>query len=82
MTERNTQPTKTESQDELRRARFKRSLDAMNVVLTPYAFEVAYARVETTIERNGQATQTQVKAIVDDVLSSSEILQGVAESFR
>lgn len=82
MTRENGEPTTNELQDELRRARFKRSLAAMNVVLTPYAFEVAYARVKTTAERNGGATPTQIKAIVDDVLSSSEILQGVAESFR
>lgn len=82
MTRGNTEPTTTEPQDELQRARFKRSLSAMNVVLTPYAFEVAYARVKATVEKNGEATQIQVKAIVDDVLSSSEILQGVAESFR
>lgn len=82
MTQRKTEPTTIEPHDELQRARFKRSLVAMNVVLTPYAFEVAYARVKTTIERNGEPTQTQIKAIIDDVLSSSEILQGVAESFR
>ena len=81
MTQGNTQPI-TEPHDEFQRARFRRSLNEMNVVLTPYAFEVAFARVKTTAERSGEPTQTQVRAIVDDVLSSSEILQGVAESFR
>lgn len=68
--------------DEFQRARLKRSLSSMNVVLSPYAFEIAFARVKTTVERHGEATETQIKVIVDDVLSSSEILQGVAESFR
>jgi hypothetical protein len=82
MKKESTEPTRTEPQDELQRARFKRSLNAMNVVLTPYAFEIALARVKTAAERSGEATPTQIRAIVDDVLSSSEILQGVAESFR
>lgn len=82
MTQGNTRTTTTEPNDELQRARFKRSLSAMNVVLSPYAFEVALARVKTAAERNGELTQSKIKAIVDDVLSSSEILQGVAESFR
>ena len=69
-------------EDELERARLKRSLSAMNVVLCPYAFEVAYARVNTASRGGGEVTSEQVRAIVDDVLSSSEILQGVAESFR
>ena len=82
MTQGNERQMPTEHHDELERARFKRSLSSMNVVLSPYAFEIAFARVKTTVERNGDATEIQIRAIVDDVLSSSEILQGVAESFR
>ncbi len=54
----------------------------MNVTLSPYAFEVAYARITTVGNRGIEASPDQIRAIVDDVLSSSEILQGVAESFR
>ncbi len=68
--------------DEMERARFKRSLRAMNVTLSPYAFEIAYARVSTAAKRGTHVSPDQMRAIVDDVLSSSEILQGVAESFR
>lgn len=68
--------------DEMERARFKRSLRAMNVTLSPYAFEVAYARVNTAAKRGAVISPEQMRSIVDDVLSSSEILQGVAESFR
>lgn len=82
MTQGKTQPTTPGPRDELQRARLKRALSDMNVVLSPYAFEVAYARVSTASTRNGGVTHTQIEAIVDDVLSSSEILQGVAESFR
>lgn len=68
--------------DEMKRARLKRSLRGMNVTLSPYAFEVAYARITTVGNRGIEASPDQIRAIVDDVLSSSEILQGVAESFR
>ncbi len=70
------------SSDEMERARFRRSLRAMNVTLSPYAFEVAFARVNTAGKRGIEVSSEQMRAIVDDVLSSSEILQGVAESFR
>lgn len=79
------QHSETEPQnhaDEMERARLKRSLKAMSVTLSPYAFEVAYARVSTARARGADLTDDQLKAIIDDVLSSSEILQGVAESFR
>lgn len=66
----------------MERARLKGSLGAMNVTLSPYAFEVAYARVSTAARRGAEVSPEQMRAIVDDVLSSSEILQGVAESFR
>lgn len=68
--------------DELQRARFKHALAEMNVVLSPYAFEIAFARVTTVTARSGEPTGSQMRAIVDDVISSTEILQGVAETFR
>lgn len=77
----NSDPT-PEPADDLRRARFKRSLSEMDVVLSPYSFEIAFARVTTATEKSGELTSVQVMAIVDDVISSTEILQGVAESFR
>ena len=82
MTQRKETQIPAEHEDEFQRARLKRSLSSMNVVLSPYAFEIAFARLKTTVERNGEANEAQIEAIVDDVLSSSEILQGVAESFR
>lgn len=75
-------PTQTDPQADLVRARLKRTLGDMNTILSPYAFEIALARVVTATERHGNVTTSQVEAIVEDVLSSSEILQGVAESFR
>lgn len=72
----------TAPHDDLQRATLRRSLTNMDVTLSPYAFEMAFARVTTAAERTGEVTELQMKAIVDDVISSTEILQGVAESFR
>lgn len=68
--------------DDPQRARFKHSLAEMEVVLSPYAFEIAFARVTTVTARTGEPSGSQMRAIVDDVISSTEILQGVAETFR
>lgn len=68
--------------DELQRTSLKRSLSRMGVALTPYAFEIAMARVTSAADRGGEIADGQIQAIVDDVISSTEILQGVAESFR
>lgn len=72
----------TAPHDDRRRATLRRSLTDMDVSLSPYAFEIAFARVTTAAERTGEVTEVQMRAIVDDVISSTEILQGVAESFR
>ncbi len=72
----------TAPHDDLQRAILRRSLTHMDVTLSPYAFEIAFARVTTAAERTGEVTEVQMRAIVDDVISSTEILQGVAESFR
>lgn len=68
--------------EEGHRAALKSSLTAMDVTLSEYAFETAYARVATAARRSGEVSQAQMRAIIDDVLSTSEILQGVAETFR
>lgn len=67
--------------DEAQRTALRQSLDATGTELTPYAFEIAVARIKTA-ERSGPLSQSQVNSIVDDVVSSTEILQGVADSFR
>lgn len=82
MSQTDNQESSHQHSDQMERARFKRSLRDMNVTLSPYAFEVAYARVNTAAKRGVVISPEQMKSIVDDVLSSSEILQGVAESFR
>lgn len=67
--------------DQAQRTALHRSLEATGTHLSPYAFEIAVARVKTA-ERSGPISQAQINSIVDDVISSTEILQGVADSFR
>lgn len=66
---------------EAQREALRQSLEATGTDLSPYAFEIAVARIKTA-ERSGPITQPQINSIVDDVISSTEILQGVADTFR
>lgn len=64
------------------RAAFKDTLDGMGVGLSRQAFEKAFARARTVIGHTGEISDSQLRSIVDEVISGTEILQGVAESFR
>ena len=64
------------------RAAFKHTLAQMDVELGPEAFEKAFARMKRVADHSGAVSETQLRAIVDDVVSGNEIFQGVAESFR
>jgi len=64
------------------RVAFRRALDGMSVELSPSSFEQAFARMERTANLTGQVSEAQMQAIVDDVVTGTEILQGVAESFQ
>jgi isopropylmalate/homocitrate/citramalate synthase len=64
------------------RVAFRRALDGMSIELSPSSFEQAFARMERAANLTGQVSETQIQAIVDEVVTGTEILQGVAESFR
>ncbi len=64
------------------RASFKHTLDTRGIDLNPMAFEGAFARMKRTADQTGEVSEFQMQAIVDEVVSGTEILQGVAESFR
>ena len=64
------------------RAAFKHTLDQMGVELAPTSFEKAFKRMKSVADQSGEVSELQMRAIVDDVVSGAEILQGVAESFR
>lgn len=68
--------------DRERRTSLRRALKTIGVELSPISFEMAFARVTTAEEMAGDVSEAQIRSIVDDVVSSTEIMQGVAESFR
>lgn len=81
-----TTPTRTESRVVMDvssgRAAFKDTLDEMGVGLSRQAFEKAFARAKTVVAQTGEVSVLRLRSIVDEVTSGTEILQGVAESFR
>jgi 2-isopropylmalate synthase len=64
------------------RAAFKHTLDGMGVELSSSPFEQAFARMKRVADQTGQVSAVQMQAIVDEVVTGTEILQGVTESFR
>lgn len=64
------------------RVAFRRALDGMSIELSPSSFEQAFARMERAANLTGQVSEAQMQAIVDEVVTGTEILQGVAESFQ
>jgi hypothetical protein len=79
-----TKPIKLDKnlEDREQRAVFQHALDEMGVTLTSSSsFERAFARTKDAADQNGQVRGDRLQAIVDDVVSGMEMLQGVAESF-
>jgi len=68
--------------DESERDRLRQALAEINVTLASAPFERAFTRVQKTESRTGTITEDQLSAIVDEVVTGSETLEGVAESFR
>ena len=64
------------------RAALKHSLATMGVDLTPTAFEKAFLNMKKAADVQGEVSETQLKTIVDEVVTSLEMFEGVTESFR
>jgi 2-isopropylmalate synthase len=64
------------------RAAFRHSLEQIGVELNNTAFEQAFARMKDLADQSGEVSPTQIRLIVDDVVSGIEVLDGVAASFR
>jgi hypothetical protein len=65
------------------RVAFQHALDEMGVTLTSSSsFERAFARTKDAADRNGEVPGHRLQAIVDEVVSGMEMLQGVADTFR
>jgi len=68
--------------DENDRERLRQALAEIDVKLGSAPFERAFTRVQKTESRTGPVSEGQLRAIVDEVVTGSETLEGVAESFR
>ena len=64
------------------RAAFKHCLATMEVDLNPTAFEKAFLQMKKAADVQGEVSESQVRAIVDEVVTGMEMFEGVAESFR
>jgi 2-isopropylmalate synthase len=64
------------------RAALKHSLATMGVDLTPTAFEKAFLNMKKAADVQGEISETQLRGIVDDVVTGMEMFEGVGESFR
>jgi 2-isopropylmalate synthase len=64
------------------RAALKHSLATMGVDLTPPAFEKAFHNMKKAADVQGEVSEAQLKTIVDEVVTSLEMFEGVTESFR
>ena len=57
-------------------------LGSLGVTLTSVSFERALERARQTRQRTGALSEAQLRSIVEDVVSGTEILQGVTESYQ
>jgi hypothetical protein len=68
--------------DQPDRDRLSRTLGEMDVGLNSISFEHAFARFRLAEARAGGLNEALLRSIVDDVVTGTETLEGVAESFR
>ncbi|MCZ6661578.1 MAG: 2-isopropylmalate synthase [Actinobacteria bacterium] len=64
------------------RAAFKFALDRIGIQLDPSTFEAAFRRMKEIADQSGEIPDSQLRAIVDEVVSGIEVLEGVASSFQ
>ncbi len=64
------------------RAAFKHSLASLGVDLGPVAFEKAFLQMKKAADVQGEVSESQLRALVDEVVTGMEMFEGVAESFR
>jgi 2-isopropylmalate synthase len=64
------------------RAAFKFALDKIGIQLDASMFEAAFRRMKEIADQSGEISDSQLRAIVDEVVSGIEVLEGVASSFQ
>ena len=78
-TERSKRAHKDDQED---RDRLSKALRELNIGLSSASFDRAYTRVRQAEARTGSLSETLLRSIVDDVVTGTETLEGVADSFR
>jgi len=64
------------------RAAFRHSLDQLGIEVSDAVFEASFARMKEVADRSGEVTPDQIRAIVEEVVSGIEVLDGVTASFE
>ncbi len=64
------------------RAAFKFALDRIGIQLDSSTFEAAFKRMKEIADQSGEIPDSQLRAIVDEVVSGIEVPEGVASSFQ
>ena len=64
------------------RAAFKHSLDQLGIEVSDAVFETSFAKMKEVADGSGEVTPDQIRAIVEEVISGIEVLDGVTASFE
>jgi 2-isopropylmalate synthase len=64
------------------RAAFKHALDQLGIEVSDAVFETSFARMKEVADRSGEVNPDQIRAIVEEVISGIEVLDGVTASFE
>jgi len=64
------------------RAAFKHSLDQLGIEVGDAVFERSFARMKEVADHSGEVTPDEIRAIVEEVISGIEVLDGVTASFQ
>ena len=64
------------------RAAFRHSLDQLGIEVSDAVFETSFARMKEVADRTGEVTPDQIRIIVEEVVSGTEVLDGVTASFE
>ncbi|HEU5112403.1 MAG TPA: 2-isopropylmalate synthase [Acidimicrobiia bacterium] len=64
------------------RAAFRHSLDQLGIEVNDAVFETSFAKMKEVADRTGEVTPEQIRAIVEEVVSGIEVLDGVTASFE
>jgi 2-isopropylmalate synthase len=64
------------------RAAFRHSLDQIGIEVSDAVFEASFARMKEVADRTGEVSPDQIRAIVEEVVSGIEVLDGVTASFE